>query len=142
MTSFLNTVDLFASCYHKKEIIPSLLFTTSYSSYVINVSAIKIITFLPVFQRILWQHLIFLFQVPLILQSKCLHNYRFLLRLSPKTSKEHITVSMIMVSPTVAPHTIHEPNPNIMNQTQISSNGALEGPSFRNMSFVNVLLLA
>lgn len=100
---------------------PSLLFTISHSSYAMNVSAIKVITFLPVFQKILSQHLIFSFPVPLILQSNCLHNYRFSLRLSPITSKEHITVSMMLVSSTFTPHTIHEPNPNIMKQNRISS---------------------
>ena len=140
--SFFNTVDLFFfSCYHKKEMFPSILFTISHSSYAMNVSAIKVITFLPVFPRILSQHLIFSFPVPLILQSNCLHNYRFSLRLSPIASKKHITVSMMLVSSTFTPHTIHEPNPNIMKQNQISSNEALEGPSFRMFS-LTVLFLA
>ena len=138
---FLIRLIFFFSCYHQKEMFPSLLFTISHSSYAMNVSAIKVITFLPVFQRILSQHLIFSFPVPLILQSNCLHNYRFSLRLSPIASKKHITVSMMLVSSTFTPHTIHEPNPNIMKQNQISSNEALEGPSFRMFS-LTVLFLA
>ena len=112
MISIFNTVDL------KRNFSP-LLFTIGDLPYLMNVNAIKIITFLPVFQRILWQHPIFLFPVPLILQSNCLHNYQFLLRLSPNTSEEHIIISMMLVSPLIEPHKIHEPNPNIMKQTQI-----------------------